>query len=400
MRATRRPKVTVYGVLAACAWAASDGAIAQEPVRIPPIEVIGVAPLPGLGTPVEQVPSNVQSFGAAELARQRTGGVAEFLNFNANSTSLGSPTGNAFQPDVSFRGFTASALLGTPQGLSVFQDGVRINEAFADVVNWDLLPKNAVASMQLLPGSNPIFGLNTLGGALTIQMKDGFRYSGLDASVSAGSFGRIEVSADRGLSRRRPRRLRGVRVDRRRRLARPLEHAHPAPLHPARRPHGPGSGESGGQPRRQLYGRHAGATDLDARQPSAAVHVARHHGEPPRLRQRQRTACVRRRYATRGQRLLPAAPNRRRQQQRQRRLRAARRPVRGGQRRHQRDDSSVGRVAPGHGPARVVGGATSADRRLRVRRRQHRFRSELAAGEFSSTIAKRSASVRSRRKRR
>jgi outer membrane receptor protein involved in Fe transport len=99
---------------------------------------------------------------------------------------------------VSFRGFTASALLGTPQGLSVFQDGVRINEAFADVVNWDLLPKNAVASMQLLPGSNPIFGLNTLGGALTIQMKDGFRYSGLGASVSAGSFGRVEVSADAG----------------------------------------------------------------------------------------------------------------------------------------------------------------------------------------------------------
>ncbi|HYR00101.1 MAG TPA: Plug domain-containing protein, partial [Casimicrobiaceae bacterium] len=163
-----------------------------------PVEVVGTAPLPGLGTPVEQVPSNVQSFGAGELERQRTGGVAEFLNFNANSTSLGSPTGNAFQPDVSFRGFTASALLGTPQGLSVFQDGVRINEAFADVVNWDLLPRNAVASMQLLPGSNPVFGLNTLGGALTIQMKDGFRYDGLNASVSAGSFNRVEVSADGG----------------------------------------------------------------------------------------------------------------------------------------------------------------------------------------------------------
>ena len=215
-----------------------------------------------------------------------------------NSTSLGSPTGNSFQPDVSFRGFTASALLGTPQGLSVFQDGVRINEAFADVVNWDLLPKNAVASMQLLPGSNPIFGLNTLGGALTIQMKDGFGYSGLNASVSAGSFGRVEVSARRRLPRRRSRRLRRFGVDRRRRLARPLEHAHPAPLHPARRTHRPGSGESGGQPRRQLSGRHAGAPGLDARQSTAAVHVARHHGEPTRLRQRQRAACVRRRYAS------------------------------------------------------------------------------------------------------
>jgi len=179
---------------------AATGAAGQSPSVVPlsPVEVVGTTPLPGLGTPLEQVPSNVQTFGARELDRQRTGGVAEFLNLNANSVSLNSPTGNSYQPDVSFRGFTASALLGTPQGLSVFQDGVRINEAFADVVNWDLLPKNGVASMQLLPGSNPVFGLNTLGGALTINMKDGFRYAGADASVSAGSFGRAEVAADAG----------------------------------------------------------------------------------------------------------------------------------------------------------------------------------------------------------
>ena len=124
---------------------AATGAAGQSPPVVPlgPVEVVGTTPLPGLGTPLEQVPSNVQTFGARELDRQRTGGVAEFLNLNANSVSLNSPTGNSYQPDVSFRGFTASALLGTPQGLSVFQDGVRINEAFADVVNWDLLPKNA-----------------------------------------------------------------------------------------------------------------------------------------------------------------------------------------------------------------------------------------------------------------
>jgi outer membrane receptor protein involved in Fe transport len=169
-------------------------------VQVAPVEVIGIAPLPGLGTPLDQVPSNVQTFGARDLSRQRTGGVAEFLNQNANSVSLNSPTGNPFQPDVNFRGFTASSLLGTPQGLSVFQDGVRINEAFADVVNWDLLPKNAVASMQLLPGSNPVFGLNTLGGALTLTMKDGFGYQGAGAQVSTGSFGRTEVSADAGVA--------------------------------------------------------------------------------------------------------------------------------------------------------------------------------------------------------
>ena len=170
---------------------------AEDTVPFPPVEVIGTAPLAGVGTPLGQVPANVQSFGASEMARSRTP-LATFLEMNAASASLNSPTGNAYQPDLTFRGFTASSLLGTPQGLSVFQDGVRINEAFGDVVNWDFLPRNAVASMQLLPGSNPVFGLNTLGGALTMAMKDGFGHAGGSASLSHGSFGRNELEASGG----------------------------------------------------------------------------------------------------------------------------------------------------------------------------------------------------------
>lgn len=187
--------------VAAFALATGGGAgtaAAQSAVDLAPIEVVGVAPLPGLGTPIGQVPSNVQSFGARILGRQRTTGVAEFLEFNANSVALNSPAGNDFQNDLSFRGFTASPLLGTPQGLSVFQDGVRINEAFADIVNWDLLPQNAIASMQLLPGSNPLFGFNTLGGALALTMKDGFAYQGAGIEAYAGSFGRRAIAADAG----------------------------------------------------------------------------------------------------------------------------------------------------------------------------------------------------------
>ena len=162
------------------------------------IDVVGTTPLPGLDVPLGQSPYNVQSFPSRMISRDRQTGVAPFLEWNANSITLGSPSGNDFQPDVSFRGFAASPLLGTPQGLSVFQDGVRINEAFADVVNWDLLPQNAIASMQLLPGSNPVFGLNTLGGALTLSMKDGFRNAGVGAQVSGGSFGRAFAAADAG----------------------------------------------------------------------------------------------------------------------------------------------------------------------------------------------------------
>ena len=112
--------------------------------------------------------------------------------------SLNAAQGNPWQPDVSFRGFTASPLLGLPQGLSVFQDGVRINEPFGDVVNWDLLPAAAIASLQLIPGSNPGFGLNTLGGALSIHTKSGLTHSGGSVQSYGGSFGRQATEFEQG----------------------------------------------------------------------------------------------------------------------------------------------------------------------------------------------------------
>ncbi|MFD2450841.1 hypothetical protein [Ideonella paludis] len=71
--------------------------------------------------------------------------------------------GSPFQGDLSFRGYRASGLLGAPQGLSVYLDGVRVNEPFGDVVNWDLIPEFSVDALSLVPGANPAFGLNSLG---------------------------------------------------------------------------------------------------------------------------------------------------------------------------------------------------------------------------------------------
>jgi iron complex outermembrane recepter protein len=154
-----------------------------------------------MGTPIRDVPANVQVFGSPQIARQRPSDITQFLDQNANSVNAGSGQGNRFQQDLDFRGFAASPLLGSPQGLSVFQDGVRINEAFADVVNWDLVPPSAIAGMELIPGSNPVFGLNTLGGALAVTTKSGARYPGVAAEVSGGSFGRQTAMFEYGGSR-------------------------------------------------------------------------------------------------------------------------------------------------------------------------------------------------------
>lgn len=154
------------------------------------IEVVGATPIHGLGIPRNKVPGNVQTVTAGELTRGGGIHVGEQLNAGLASVHVNDAQNNPFQGDIQFRGFVASPLLGLPQGLAVYQDGVRINEPFGDSVNWDLLPSSAIAGVNLMPGSNPLFGLNALGGALSIQTKTGFSDPGHGGSVFAGSFGR------------------------------------------------------------------------------------------------------------------------------------------------------------------------------------------------------------------
>jgi iron complex outermembrane recepter protein len=169
-----------------------------EALETPTVVVIGTTPLPGLGTPIQDVPSNVQVYTSKDLSGQRQTNVTDYLEQNPTGIASNAAQGNPFQPDISFRGFSASPLLGTPQGVSIFQDGVRVNEPFGDVVNWDLIPQSAIASIQLIPGSNPAFGLNTLGGAVAIYTKSGAQYPGGDVQFSGGSFGRRTAELEYG----------------------------------------------------------------------------------------------------------------------------------------------------------------------------------------------------------
>jgi len=170
----------------------------KAPVAIKPVEVIGITPTHGTGLPKAKVPANVQSTTAEELARNQSLDLSDYMNRNLGSVHINEAQGNPLQPDVQYRGFIASPLLGLAQGLAVYQDAVRINEPFGDTVNWALIPQSAISSINLLPGSNPLFGLNALGGALSIQTKDGFNYPGTRGEVYYGSFDRKYVQAERG----------------------------------------------------------------------------------------------------------------------------------------------------------------------------------------------------------
>ncbi|HNV88129.1 MAG TPA: TonB-dependent receptor [Methylotenera sp.] len=162
------------------------------------IEVISTTPLQGVGLPKEKIPANIQSVKGAEMVNQNDLSIADFLSSGLLGINVNEVQSNPYQPNVNYRGFTASPLLGTPQGLSVFVDGVRVNEPFGDVVNWDLIPLNAISNMNLIPGSNPVFGLNTLGGALSVNTKSGRTDPGGAMELSGGSWGRINGNAEFG----------------------------------------------------------------------------------------------------------------------------------------------------------------------------------------------------------
>ncbi len=157
-----------------------------------------IGPLPGLGLTKEQIPGNVQSLTAKDIKEAHALSLTDLMNSKLQSVNVNDYQGNPFQMDVQYRGFTAGPQIGTPQGLSVFFDGIRVNEPFGDVVNWDLIPLNALSSFDVFPGSNPIFGLGTLGGALSMKTKDGFSNPGVDAEVLTGSFGRKQLQATGG----------------------------------------------------------------------------------------------------------------------------------------------------------------------------------------------------------
>ena len=180
---------------------------AQNPRRtvraLPPRFVYPTTPVSGLGSSsssgidVDKVPASVNIVDVNQIQRTQSLNIADALQKYVPGIIVSEVTGNPFQPDVQFRGFVASPVAGTPQGLAVYQNGVRINEAFGDMVHWDLIPTAAIRSVTVVT-NNPAFGLNALGAAVNVQMKNGFNYRGAEIDTMGGSFGRMQSSAQWG----------------------------------------------------------------------------------------------------------------------------------------------------------------------------------------------------------
>src|SRR6266850_840867 len=173
-------------------------ALAQsEPVALPEVNVIAPSPLGGY-VDRDKVPGTVQTLTAPDFTRTESPNVTDTLFQRIPGVSVSDPSGNAAAQELNYRGFAASPVQGTPQGIAVNMSGIRFNEAFGDTVNWDLIPTIAIDSADLWT-NNPVFGLNALGGAINFRMKNGFTYRGTETEFQGGSFVTFTGAAQTGL---------------------------------------------------------------------------------------------------------------------------------------------------------------------------------------------------------
>lgn len=156
---------------------------------LPRVLVVGSTPLLGSDLPQDRIPVATQVLGAGDVNRTGIPSLTGALLENVPSATLNDTEGNVFEPDILFRGFIASPVAGTPQGLAVYVDGARFNDPFGDTVNWDLIAPAAIDSINL-EASNPVFGLNALGGSVNVRLKSGFSTQTGSMTAYGGSYGR------------------------------------------------------------------------------------------------------------------------------------------------------------------------------------------------------------------
>jgi len=162
------------------------------------IVVVGTTPLPGSDTDRDKIPSTVQILSSDAFAKAHAITILDTLSRRIPGLELSDSQGNGTFQDLHYRGFVASPLQGKPQGIAVYQDGVRLNEAFGDTVNWELIPEVAIDRVSISAG-DPAFGLNALGGAINMGMKNGFTFHRFEGEVEGGSYGRFTGSIAYGV---------------------------------------------------------------------------------------------------------------------------------------------------------------------------------------------------------
>src|SRR6478609_5461509 len=83
-------------------------------IALPTVEVIGTSPLTAVGIDRDKLPANVQSVPPPDGTKQAAPRLTNQLEERLGSVNLNANLDNPFQPDVQYRGFSSSPVVGTP----------------------------------------------------------------------------------------------------------------------------------------------------------------------------------------------------------------------------------------------------------------------------------------------
>jgi outer membrane receptor protein involved in Fe transport len=187
--------VGLFAAGAAHAQVPDTAAADTSAFALPPIEVVGTI-RPDAGPTVGSgVPARVTTLGAEDVdayePRVLSDAVRQVAGFSTYD-DLGSP----YKLNISSRGFYSSPVVGLPQGVAVFLDGVRMNEPEASQVNFDLLPMDHIQRIEVLSGNGSLLGRNALGGAINLVTARGTGPARGTVELSGGSFGAFRGEAN------------------------------------------------------------------------------------------------------------------------------------------------------------------------------------------------------------
>jgi outer membrane receptor protein involved in Fe transport len=166
----------------------ADSARSDSAQRLPGIETISTirpAAAPAIGS---TIPARLTLLDAKDGRLGERRSIVSLLERHAGFSvydDLGSP----YKLTMSSRGFAASPVVGTPQGIAVFLDGVRMNEPDAAQVNFDLFPTEHIDHIEILSGNGTLLGRNALGGGVNVVTARGRGAATGGISMSGASFG-------------------------------------------------------------------------------------------------------------------------------------------------------------------------------------------------------------------
>jgi len=165
----------------------------KDTTTLAPVVVTGVR-LPTVRELVRGLAGRTASLDARDLDARGVRSLADALE-QLPGVTTSDELGATTQMDVALRGFQVSPVIGVPQGVTVYVDGVRANEPDAHEVNFDLLPLEDVERVEVVYGPSVLLGRNALGAAVNLVTRRGASPAAREIEASAGSWGRYELKA-------------------------------------------------------------------------------------------------------------------------------------------------------------------------------------------------------------